>query len=162
MIVTRELGLPSFVATKGDSALVCADIDIFRQFRERVTILVGLSNLLPSVGQCKVKQRDGVKAIGRLKDAGITVESIVSPVLPGITDLDEILAMIPDEVTVLVDRIRTGVNTPSHRRFLAFIKKHYASRYEHYAGIADGDSNCWQELLGPYLDGKRIKLAMPL
>ena len=163
LIAINELGLPSFITTKGDSDLLCRDIDVFHQFGGRITILVSLSSLLPSLEQCKAKQRDGVKAIQRLKEAGIAVQGIISPVLPRITDVDEMLSIIPEDVIMVIDKIRTGANTPSYRRFLSFIKKHYTSQYEHYAKLAEGETKQWQELLSPYLDGKRdVRLGAPL
>lgn len=121
------------------SALVARDIDIFKKL---ASIEVGMSFSSHRASDRKVWEpgasdpADKAKALKEIHDAGVKTYLFISPILPGITDMEEIIKLnlgnfdyIMAEALNMVPKVRA--------KLIPFIESHYPELIELYRGNLD-------------------------
>jgi DNA repair photolyase len=129
----NEHNLPVTITTKSDPEMILADLDLFTSWNDQLEILVGFSNLKHYQNLPTFADLPPLVTIQALKQAGVCVKAFIAPVLPGITDVEEILEHIAPDIPVYLDKLR--IDDRNGGAILAYIQKHYPSLTSQYEEI---------------------------
>jgi DNA repair photolyase len=138
--LTAYTGLRIVLITK--SALVTRDVDVLTRLatRSRFTLNLSLISLDRDLAR-RIEPRAPtpqarLRALGRLRAAGVDVGINIMPILPGITDqpadLDALIARVTAEGATHVNAGALRLQAEARRRYLPFIESefpHLAARY---------------------------------
>ena len=123
--VLLEYNFPISILTKSD--LVLRDIDLLKDFNEcevGLTITSLDSNISKNFEPYASLPQDRLKALSVMHNSGIKTYAFIGPVLPKITDLKSIFAIIQDKVDfVMVESLNTRCGNWDN--ILVLIKKKY-------------------------------------
>jgi DNA repair photolyase len=122
--ITRKLlgaladsGRRAYIVTKGIDVL--ADIDVLKRFEDRVLVQISISTLDDATslriepGAHSSSAR--LEAVHTLHNAGIPVEVNALPWIPGVSDLEALLAAIPAGIQVTVSPLATRIDKDTRR-----------------------------------------------
>ena len=137
--------VPVVITTKSDTEMILADLSMFARWNNSLKILVGFSNLSHYHGLQTLTDLQPIQTLRVLKRHGVQVKAFITPVLPGITDVEEILEHIDPDIPVYLDKLR--IDDHNREPCLEYIRKHYPALESMYAGIAnDGVDSYYLEL----------------
>jgi len=133
------------ITTKANTQMILADLDLFTRWRNDLKILVGVSNLRHYQNLEKVSDLQSLETLRRLTEHGVAVEAFITPVLPGITDVEQILPFIDPDIPVYLDKLR--ISDQNSARVLEYIRQHYPARIPMYERILhDGEDEYYAGL----------------
>ncbi len=145
LIELDRLEIPCMVTTKAGTDLIERDLDIIRRMGQRFTLLLGLSNL----GQIRRAQDSSeIHNIGlanRLHRAGIRVWVFITPILPGITDVEKMIAALDEEIPVFLDKVRVLPDTRPAETLERFIARRLPHLTAAYNEIIYNDKDVYYE-----------------
>ena len=125
MKVLLEYNFPISILTKSD--LVLRDIDLLKDFNEcevGLTITSLDDNISKNFEPYASLPQDRLKALSVMHNSGIKTYAFIGPVLPKITDLKSIFAIIQDKVDfVMVESLNARCGNWDN--ILVLIKKKY-------------------------------------
>jgi len=145
-------GLAIGITTK--SPLVCRDIDLFQELGRNHRVVVYLSLMSTNVRVIKLFETRSpmpharLRALRKLRDAGIAVGISAAPVLPGLTDsafhIDALVAAARDAGALFVHPSVIRLYPEVRDRFLPLVSEHFSdlvTRYRAaYRGTLDAPS----------------------
>jgi DNA repair photolyase len=146
--LARSEGLNIGIITK--SPLIARDADVLRRIQERSDLEVHIS--LMTVDAALIKQVEArspmpavrLRALKRLKDAGVRVGLIVAPVLPGITDdvphLEALFQAAREAGARFVHAGPLRLYTAVRERFLPMLDERFPHLTERYRRAYEGRS----------------------
>ena len=151
-----EMGIATMITTKGDTDLIRRDIDIYRMFGTSLTILLGFSRLSDHWGT-----RSGLSAkidIARtLCRHRIQVWAFVTPVLPGITDVEFIRNELPEEVPIFIDYLRYADSQRQKEMMEDHIRRRFPELADDYdQTLSSGVHRYYDDLLERYGEDERF------
>ena len=139
--LAEQPGLSIVIITK--SPLITRDIDVLERIAERSALTVHLSLItmrrdLARLIEPRAPTPDSrIRALGRLRRAGIDVGINVMPVLPGITDnpadLAELVRAVAAAGATHVNACALRLRSTARARYLPFINEHFPHLAERYA-----------------------------
>jgi DNA repair photolyase len=134
-------GLSVVIITK--SPLITRDVDVLRRVADRSALTVHLSLItmrrdLARLIEPRAPTPDArIRAIARLRGAGIDVGINVMPVLPGITDnptdLDDLVRQVAAAGATHVNACALRLRSTARARYLPFIAEHFPHLANRYA-----------------------------
>lgn len=134
-------GLSIVIITK--SPLVTRDVDVLRRLSERSAVTIHLSLItlrreLARVIEPRAPTPDSrVRALARLRNAGIDVGINIMPVLPGITDspadLESLVRTVADAGATHVNAGSLRLRSTARARYLPFIAEHFPHLADRYS-----------------------------
>jgi DNA repair photolyase len=156
-------GLRVAIITK--SPLVTRDVDVLARLASRSTLTVHVSlitldrELARRIEPRSPTPESRLRAIGRLREAGIDVGVNVMPVLPGITDrpsdLEALVRAIADAGATAAGACALRLRSDARKRYLAFIEAEFPALAPRYrASYAHG-----HQVGDRYRDGLRRTFA---
>lgn len=155
-----KLNLHVMVTTKSDSGLIFRDLDIIKAMEGKFTLLLGLSNLK------QLRESDDCTHIGNIQTAnelhrmGVKVWVFITPILPGITDVDAMIEALDHDIPVFLDKVRIRQNTKPAVTMGAYIKRHYPHLVNVYDDIIHRDSDVYFEgIKEKWSNHERIKFV---
>jgi len=141
----NEHEVPVVITTKADTQMILADLDLFTIWRNDLKILVGFSNLRHYQHLEGIADLQPLETLRRLAEHGVTVEAFITPVLPGITDVESILPLIDPGVPVYLDKLR--ISDQNSAPILEYIQRHYPALVSTYETILyDGEDGYYAAL----------------
>ena len=139
--LAEQTGLSIVIITK--SPLITRDVDLLRRITERSALTVHLSLItmrrdLARLIEPRAPTPDSrVRAVARLRAAGVDVGINVMPVLPGITDnpadLTELVRQVAAAGATHVNACALRLRSTARARYLPFIAEHFPHLAERYA-----------------------------
>jgi DNA repair photolyase len=139
--LASHAGLSIVVITK--SPLITRDIDVLRRVAERSALTIHLSLItmrrdLARLIEPRAPTPDArIRAIARLRQAGIDVGINVMPVLPGITDnpgdLDDLVRQIAAAGATHLSACSLRLRATARATYLPFIAEHFPHLADRYA-----------------------------
>ncbi|MNO70196.1 hypothetical protein D3C76_610700 [compost metagenome] len=111
LIELSKLNLKCMVTTKAGSKLIFRDIDVIKPMGNKFTLLLGLSNLQQLSKIDDYTLMSNIQTANQLHRMGITVWVFITPILPGITDVDLMINAIDQDIPVFLDKVRLKRNT---------------------------------------------------
>ncbi len=154
----RKYQVPLLITTSAASPVILSYTDLLKSMKGPVITVVELSRI-PFVEEMnRGNVHPGIERANRLREAGLTVWATLSPVLPGITDLEQVLAALDPRIPVYVDRLNMTVDSVQGRRTLAWIERDYPQLYARYEGMICGQEwSYFEELLACCRGNERVK-----
>jgi DNA repair photolyase len=150
-------GLSIVIITK--SPLITRDVDVLSRIAERSALTIHLSLItmrreLARLIEPRAPTPDArIRAIARLRSAGIDVGINVMPVLPGITDnpadLDDLVRQVAAAGATHVNACALRLQSSARARYLPFIAEHFPHLANRYATSYATDHHVGQH----YRDG---------
>jgi DNA repair photolyase len=149
---------PICIQTKSKN--VVEDIELIERFEDKevgFTFTTADDSLREGVEPCASTVEDRLRALGRLKDAGIPTFVFFGPVLPGMVEkgLDEVFRDLArlSVGRVLVDRLR--MHPGVWERLRPYIQKRHPELVQAYEAVLFGSSEEYEQLLFEIADTAR-------
>ena len=154
----KKYQVPLLITTSAASPVILSYTDLLKSMKGPVITVVELSRI-PFVEEMnRGNVHPGIDRANRLREAGLTVWATLSPVLPGITDLEQVLAALDPRIPVYVDRLNMTADSVQGRRTLAWIERDYPQLYARYEGMICGQEwSYFEELLARCRGNERVK-----
>lgn len=144
-----------YITTKSDNRLILADSDLLKSFQEPVTVLMGLSNISQAD---RGRENSNIQVANGLKKQGIDVWCYITPVLPYIMNINEMVDELDDGIPVYFDKLRVMTQGNQDQKILSWIRSKYPQYLDEYARILfDGDTAYYRELYTKYSGNPRCK-----
>lgn len=155
-----KLNLNVMVTTKSDSQLIFRDLDIIEGMGNRFTLLLGLSNLKQLQQQDEVSLLGNIQTANQLHRMGVQVWVFITPILPGITDVDAMIDALDHDIPVFLDQVRIHHNTKPAITMEAYIKRHHPHLANVYHDIIHQGSDVYYEgIRNKWSNNRRIKFV---
>ncbi len=153
-------GIPCILSTKSNAPAFWDDLDLFLQYGDKLTVCLGQANLAHLRRTGDARELPNIRAANELARRGIITWVFITPVLPGITDVEAMVRALPETVPVFIDKLRLQAGTPSARRFFDYLKAHYPSLEPRYRALmAEGTDPYYAELKAAYENEPRVKFV---
>ena len=154
--VLNELSINTMITTKADNNLIFRDIDILTKFSADITVLMGISNI-NQIGEGALS--NNILTANTLIDRGVSVWAFITPVLPYIMDVEEIIEVLNPNIPIFLDKLRIDADTVQADKMKRFIRKNYPEYTEEYDNIIyENDERYFEELMSEYANNSRIKI----
>lgn len=156
----NELKISCMIATKSATKTIYRDLDLFQRYTGDLTILFGISNLEQLKNTPNSWEIRNIETINHLHDAGIKVWAFITPVLPGITDVEKIIGQIHGDIPVFLDKVRLEKSKRPGENMLSFLAGNYPhlkSTYEEI--IYHGKDPYCETLQQVYENSPRVKFV---
>lgn len=158
--VLAELDKEVYITTKSNNKLILEDIALLKSFKVPVTVLMGLSNLK--------EQRAGgasinIQIANKLHEEGIKVQAFLTPILPYVSKVDEIITSIHPEIPIYLDKLRIMTEGKQDALIMKWIQKEYPELAEKYNQVLyQNDESYYQQILGKYKSNNMIKFMFEI
>lgn len=153
-------GVPCILSTKSDAPAFFEDIDLFRQFGQKLIICIGQANMAHLRNTSDPRDLPNIRTANELARQGIQTWVFITPVLPGITDVKTMIDALPGDIPVFLDKLRLDSGSAFKQRFFDYLDAWYPSLEPRYRKIMqDGDDPYYQELKEMYRDHPRVKFV---
>jgi DNA repair photolyase len=143
--------------SKSHNGTIMRDIDIFREFGERLTICIGLSHLVPNRHRVASRLRDMARIANRLKADGLRTVAFLAPFLPGITEIEEVLLALDETTPLAVDGLWVNKGGRAAARTLSYVRAWWPELMPMYEGIMEnGPESQMSRLRQQYRGNHRV------
>ena len=106
--VLSDLKINTMIVTKSDNNLIFRDIDILCNFGADLTVLLGIANI-NQIG--KGILNDNIRTANKLHESGVPVWVFITPVLPYVMNVEEIISELHGDIPIYLDKLRIKNNT---------------------------------------------------
>ncbi|WP_124067366.1 radical SAM protein [Clostridium sp. E02] len=143
-----------FITTKSDNQLILEDIELLKSFKVPVTVLFGLSN----VNQAgKGKNHMNIKVANILKMEGLDVWVFITPVLPYVMNIEEMIEALDKKIPVYFDKLRVMTKGEQDKKVYHWINSCYPQYSSHYKKILfEKDETYYNNLFERYRNDSNI------
>lgn len=160
LIELSKLQIPTMITTKAHYDLIFRDIDILKNYQADLTVLLGLSN----VSQLSTFEQShtikNIEAANRLHEQGIKVWAFITPILPGITNVNKMIESLHNDIPVFLDKLRINKGTIPMEKMLAYVNLKYPKLKAVYEDIINNDQNEYIEALrNTWKNNSRVKFV---
>ncbi|RPJ36813.1 MAG: hypothetical protein EHM21_18730 [Chloroflexi bacterium] len=153
-------GIPTIISTKSNAPALFEDIDLFRQFGDKLVLCIGQTNLTHLSKTTVPRELPNIRTANELARQGIPTWAFITPVLPGITDVKGMIDALPADMPVFLDKLRMDPCSPFRQRFFAFLNAYDPSLEPRYIQLMEeGTDPYYQELREMYQDEVRVKFV---
>ncbi len=158
--VLKDTPHPVFITTKAVNGLILRDLDLLKSFSTKPEIILGLSHINEAG---KGASHHNIQIANQLFEAGIAVKVFVTPVLPYIMNVEEMVSAIHPEIDIYIDKLRVFNQGHQNEKMYEWVKKHYPIYEEAYRRILfEKDENYYSELFEKYRNNARITFMSEL
>lgn len=160
LITLSELHINTMITTKAHHGIILRDLDILRNYQADLTVLLGLSNLNQLKGISHSDQIENIELANQLHRLGIKVWVYITPILPGITDVEKMIDNLDADIPVFLDKLRLDKDSVPANKMLEYIDTNYPSLKHVYDRIVfQNDCEYIKQLRDIYKDNKRVKFV---
>jgi DNA repair photolyase len=115
------------------------------------------SQLIHAIKSNKTKN---ITIANKLFDLGIKVWVFITPILPGITDVEEMIDALNPQIPVFLDKVRLDKDSKSSFEMLRFIENKYPNLYNIYADIIETGNDVYcDRIKDKYHNSDRVKFV---
>lgn len=158
ILLARDI--PCILSTKSNAPALLEDIELFRQFGEKLIVCIGQSNLTHLRKTTNPRELPNIRTVNELVRLGIQTWVFITPVLPGITDVKRIVDALPGDIPIFLDKLRLDATSAFRQRFFAFLSTYDPSLEPRYHELMQkGTDPYYQELKEIYKDEPRVKFV---
>lgn len=158
--VLQACGVPCFLSTKSNAPAFFEDIDLFLQFKDKLTIGLGQANLTHLHSDHDPRELPNIRTANELARLGINTWVFITPVLPGITDVKAMIAALPEHMPIFLDKLRLDFSSTFAHRFFEYLKTSYPELESRYRTLQnEGTDLYYEELKVTYRDDTRVKFV---
>ena len=153
--VLNELKIDTMITTKSDNDLIFRDFDIIKNYQAQMTILMGITNI-NQIG--KRSQNKNIINANKLFNEGANVWVFITPILPYIMDVEEIISALNPNIPIYLDKLRVENNIQINN-IMEYIKRSYPKYTQKYNEIINGNNDeYFNEIKKQYINNERIKI----
>ena len=143
-----------YITTKADNQLILRDVELFKRFNNNITILLGLSNINQAD---KGSDNVNIKIANVLKKQGIDVWCFITPYLPYVMNLEQMIAAIDSNIPIHLDKLRVMAEGNQDKKVYKWIQDRYPQYKKEYERILFlDDENYYHDIMEQYCKDKRI------
>ena len=154
--VLNDLSISTMITTKADNNLILRDMDILTNFSADITILMGMSHI-NQIQEGALS--NNILTANTLVEKGVPVWGFITPVLPYIMDVEEIIAALHEDIPIFLDKLMIQEDTVQAGNMKIFIAQQYPEYTEQYDKIIhDNDLLYFEELKREYANNSRVKI----
>lgn len=158
LIELSELHIPTMIATKAHYDLVFRDIDILKNYKADVTVLLGLSNLNLLSNLEESHTIKNIEVANKLHEQGIKVWAFITPILPGITDVNKMIGSLNNDIPVFLDKLTIEKDGIPMQKTLEYINNKYPKLKPIYEDLIFNNTNEYiDELRNIWKNNSRVK-----
>ena len=151
----NELKIDVMITTKSDNDLIFRDLDIIKNYQAQLTILMGITNM-NQIG--KRSQNKNIINANKLFNEGVNVWVFITPILPYIMDVEEIISALNPNIPIYLDKLRVENNIQINN-IMEYIKRSYPEYTQKYNEIINGNNDeYFNEIKKQYINNERIKI----
>ncbi|NUU62093.1 SPL family radical SAM protein [Paenibacillus agri] len=145
LIELSKLNMKCMVTTKAGSKLIYRDLDVIKAMGDKFTLLLGLSNLhqLKKIDDCALISN--IQTANELHRMGVRVWAFITPILPGITNVELMMNALDKDIPVFLDRVRLKKDTKPAMTLESFIDKHHPELANQYQDIIYNDVDIYYD-----------------
>lgn len=160
--ILLDAGMEVTLSASRGNDIILRDLDILLSHSDSVKVLIEMTRLDIVREFNETGTHTSFMVANELKKNGINIITTVSPVMPGITDVEKMAAALPG-ISVHIAKLDIRPNTLWGKKTLEFVQSEYPSLYEKYLEIArTGVDPYFESLKEKYKDGNgRIKPFLP-
>ena len=152
--------VPCFVSTKADPNTFLQDADLFVRYGQKLTICVGQANLPHLQRTQDPRALPNILAANQLASMGVNTWVFITPILPGITDVEGMIDALDDSIPVYLDGLRLTPGSAGERRFFSFLATAYPELETRYrALVTEGTDPYYEYLRERYDTDPRVSLV---
>jgi DNA repair photolyase len=153
-------GVPCILSTKSNAPAFFEDIGLFQKFGEKLVLCIGQTNLAHLQQTNDPRALPNIRTANELVRLGLQTWVFITPVLPGITDVNKMIDALPGDTPVFLDKLRIHPEGALSRRFFAFVDAYDPSLKSRYQNLMQtGDDPYYQELKELYQYDSRVKFV---
>lgn len=162
MLLAR--GISTILSTKSNAPAFFEDLELFRQFGDKLIICVGQANLAHLFDQRRASTNPqslpNIRAANELARLGIPTWVFITPVLPGITDVKGMIDALPAGMPVFLDKLRLDPESAFKERFFEHIRARFPALEPRYQQLMQtGTDPYYQALKEMYQNVPRVKFV---
>lgn len=158
--VALEREIPCILSTKSDEPALLEDIDLFQQFGDKLVMCIGQANMAHLRLSTDPLTLPNIRTANTLIRHGIPTWVFITPVLPGITDVEGMIAALPADTPVYLDKLRLNMGDGCNERFFSYMSAYFPALEERYQALLQtGSDPYYQELKEIYRDNPRVRFV---
>lgn len=143
-----------YITTKSDNKLIFNDVSLLKLFSTPPTVLMGLSNINQAY---KGKDNRNIHVANELKANGIDVWCFITPILPYIMNIDDMIEGLDQSIPVFLDRLRIMTGGNQDKKLLRWIDEKFPQYHNAYLKILyESDLSYYQEIYSKYKTDSRF------
>lgn len=155
-----KFNIPTMITTKAHHDIIFRDIDILKNYGADLTLLLGLSNLNQHSSLEKSHTVKNIKVANTLHEQGIKVWAFITPILPGITDVNKMIGSLNKDIPVFLDKLRIEKDSIPAQKMLEYINNKYPKLKSIYEDIIfNGTNEYINELRNTWKNNPRVKFV---
>ena len=149
-----------YITTKSVNGLILRDLELFKSFKTKPVVLLGLSH----IGEAnRGGKQHNINIANQLYEAGIPVRVFITPILPYIMNLEEMITAIPKDIPIYLDKLRVFEQGNQNMKMYEWVKKYYPMYAEKYSKILfEEDETYYLDLVHKYQNNPRITFMSEL
>lgn len=149
-----------YITTKSDNELILHDLDLLKSFKIPVTILLGLSNLNQAD---RGADNANIKVANELKKEGIDVWAFITPILPYVMNVDEMIGALDTNIPVYLDKLRVMTKGNQDKKIYNWINRKYPQYAKEYEKILyEADESYYKKIIEKYRTDEHITFMFDL
>ncbi len=142
------------IITKSDNRLILRDLDVLLSFKNPVKVSLGLSNLNQAD---KGADNVNIEVANELKKLGIEVWVFITPILPYVMKVDEMIAAVEKDIPIFLDKLRVMTEGNQHNKIYNWINEKYPQYAKEYEKILyKQDETYYKSIIEKYRTDERI------
>lgn len=136
-------------------------MDLFQEYGKQLTVCIGLANMAQLQQSADQHLLPNIQTVQHLVELGVETWVAITPALPGITDVETMIAALPTSVSILLDRLRLFTkDSPPKQRFFEYLRANHPTLEARYQALAlTGTDAYYEELKQRFHDNPRIKFV---
>lgn len=143
-----------YITTKADNQLILRDMELFKRFKHNITILLGLSNINQAD---KGSNNVNIKIANELKKEGIDVWCFITPYLPYVMNLNQMIEAVNSNIPIHIDKLRVMTDGNQDKKVFHWIQDNYPQYKEKYERILfQQDETYYHDIIEQFRNDKRI------
>lgn len=149
-----------FITTKAVNGLILRDVELLQEFKQKPVILMGLSHM-EEAG--KGAAHHNIHIANQLYKAGMDVRIFITPVLPYIMNVDEMIATVHPAIRIFLDKLRVFEQGNQKQKLYDWVKREYPEYADNYSRILfEGAEAYYFKLVQSYINNERITFMSEL
>ena len=155
--VIKKHGIPLTICTSAKSLLIERDLDLLRGMEE-LCIVTELCRL-DEIEKLKAGEgHAGIETGNRLREAGLPVIATFAPIMPGITDLDQVLDSLRPDIPLYIDRFYMKPDSIQEIRLMEYLREKRPELMEEYRRlIREGSDAEYEAVIRRCQGGGRVR-----
>ncbi len=152
--VLKDYNFKVYITTKAVNGLILRDLELFKTFKVKPEILIGLSEMNEA---SKSSLHKNIEIANMLYAEEIPTKVFITPVLPFIMNVDEMIEAVNSNIEIYIDKLRVFDGGNQNIKTYGWIKNHYPEYEEEYYKILfESDEKYYCDLVQKYKNDSRI------